>query len=197
MTKATNIAPTSNRAERLWPITDPEFNGEGLALAPWGDYADEDVYEWARLIYSALETWEINSDQIDAHEIVSYPNALYLDIHRDEDGIWTLRVRRFFAYLNAEASARQRWLAPIEIEQLSMSIFGTDSSGHQPARIASTGTTPPPTPTLTCYRQRRGSSDRSSSYTTAHQETSSSAKLRAKERLAEVLLHRVRCSPSS
>jgi hypothetical protein len=44
----------------LYPDLDPDWKPGENTLLPWKAHDDEDAYEWARIIYGALETWEIN-----------------------------------------------------------------------------------------------------------------------------------------
>ena len=98
----------------LWPRTDPEWRRGELTLEPWTTHPDEDIFEWARIIYGALETWKINRQTLERGQPVSYPCSAHLELECDEDGIWTLTVRRHLAYVPPH-SRRQRWLGPQEI----------------------------------------------------------------------------------
>jgi hypothetical protein len=108
----------------LYPDIEQSARSSESALLPWGTHADEDAHEWARAIYGALETWEINSVQLAAGESISYPAALYLELSKDNDEIWTLVIRRRLAYLHTGAEERERWLTNGEIHALFRHLAG-------------------------------------------------------------------------
>jgi hypothetical protein len=112
------------QADMLYPDIEQSARSSESALLPWGTHADEDAHEWARAIYGALETWEINSVQLDAGEGISYPAALYLELSKDTDDIWTLVIRRRLAYLHTGAEERERWLTNDEIHALFRHLAG-------------------------------------------------------------------------
>ncbi|HVA18932.1 MAG TPA: hypothetical protein VMU55_02015, partial [Solirubrobacteraceae bacterium] len=91
----------------LYPDIEPQPSAK--PLLPWGSHADEDANEWARTIYGALETWENHHEQLLAGETVAYHSALYLELSKDSDDIWTLVIRRRLAYLHTGAEQRERW----------------------------------------------------------------------------------------
>ena len=98
------------RSGALYPDTEQHAASSASALLPWGTHADEDAHEWAQAIYGALEAWETGSTQLVAGQKISYPAALYLELSKDEDDIWTLVIRRRLAYLHIGAEQRERWL---------------------------------------------------------------------------------------
>jgi hypothetical protein len=100
--------------DRLWPETDPAWEPGTQTLAAWKTHADEDIYEWARIIYGALTTWQINRAKLDRGDKVSYPCSAHLELERDDADIWTLTVRRHLAYV-PPATQRQRWMLANEI----------------------------------------------------------------------------------
>lgn len=106
----------------LYPDTAQRTSAD--ALQPWGTHVDDDAHEWARAIYGALETWQISRTQLTAGANVSYPSALYLELSRDEDDIWTLVIRRRLAYLDAGAEQRERWLTNSEIHAIFRHLAG-------------------------------------------------------------------------
>jgi hypothetical protein len=108
----------------LYPDIEQTSRSSESALLPWGTYVDEDAHEWARALYGALETWEINAAQLSAGETVSYPSALYLELSKDQDEIWTLVIRRRLAYLHTGAEERERWLTNGEIHALFRHLAG-------------------------------------------------------------------------
>lgn len=112
----------------LYPDLDPDWKPGQNTLLPWGAHVDEDAYEWARVIYGALDTWEINRATLDAGGSVTYPSSLHLVLSKDEDGIWTLVIRKRLAYLPDEARERERWLANGEIEALFSHLAGHPST---------------------------------------------------------------------
>lgn len=110
---------------RLYPELEHNPSAaDECALAPWGSHIDEDVREWARAIYGALATWEINASRLAAGEVVSYPSPLHLELSKSADEIWTLTIRRSLAYLNREAEQRQRWLTNGELSDLFRQLAG-------------------------------------------------------------------------
>lgn len=108
----------------LYPDIKPQATVPAGALLPWGTHADEDAHEWARAVYGALETWEINRERLAAGQTVSYDSALRLDLSKDKDGIWTLVIRRRLAYLHADAEQCKRWLTNGEIHALFRHLAG-------------------------------------------------------------------------
>jgi len=108
----------------LYPDIEQHTRSSESTLLPWGTRADEDAHEWARALYGALETWEINAAQLSAGETVSYPSALYLELSKDKDEIWTLVIRRRLAYLHTGAEERERWLTNGEIHALFRHLAG-------------------------------------------------------------------------
>lgn len=112
----------------LYPDLDPDWKPGENTLLPWEAHVDEDAYEWARIIYGALDTWEINRATLDAGGCVTYPSFLHLALSKDEDDIWTLEIRKQFAYLPEAASPRERWLQNGEIEALFMHLAGHPSA---------------------------------------------------------------------
>jgi hypothetical protein len=108
----------------LYPDIEQHGRSSESALLPWGSHADEDAHEWARAIYGALEIWEINSAQLAAGESISYPAALYLELSKDKDEIWTLVIRRRLAYLHTGAEDRERRLTNGEIQALFRHLAG-------------------------------------------------------------------------
>jgi hypothetical protein len=102
---------------QLYPGLDPAWVPGTQTLAPWETWPDEDNYEWSRLIYGALETWDINASRIAAgDEVNNFPSSLFLSLRKAEEDIWTLLIRRNFAYLNG--SARDRFLTNDEMLEL-------------------------------------------------------------------------------
>ncbi len=128
MIRPSQGAPSSlllrTRSGTLYPDIEPHARSSESALLPWGTHADEDAHEWARALYGALETWEINNAQLAAGETVSYPSALYLELSKDRDEIWTLVIRQRLAYLHTGAEERERWLTNGEIHALFSHLAG-------------------------------------------------------------------------
>ena len=106
----------------LYPVLDPLWEPAVGTLLPWEQHVDEDVYEWARLIYGALQTFDINSGQLKAGDRISHPGPAHLELIYDGD-IWTLTIRRRLGYMPPE-SRRARWLTNREIEELFAQIAG-------------------------------------------------------------------------
>ncbi|MHB2000155.1 MAG: hypothetical protein ACYCSI_08215 [Solirubrobacteraceae bacterium] len=111
-------------AGSLYPDIEHSASAAESALLPWGVHVDEDAHEWARAIYGALETWELSAEQLAAGQTVSYPAAVYLELSKDEDEIWTLVIRRRLAYLNIDARQRERWLTNDEINAIFCHLAG-------------------------------------------------------------------------
>ncbi len=108
----------------LYPDTEQHAASPASALLPWGTHTDEDAHEWAQAIYGALEAWETGSAQLTADQKISYPSAVYLELSKDEDDIWTLVIRRRLAYLHTGAEQRERWLTNGEIHALFRHLAG-------------------------------------------------------------------------
>lgn len=103
---------------RLYPDLDPDWQpGGAQTAAPWGAYLDEDNYEWARLIYGALLTWEINQASLaDGQRVDYFPSSVYLSLQQVEDDIWTLLTRRNLGYM--AGSDRGRFMTTAELHAL-------------------------------------------------------------------------------
>lgn len=108
------------QSDGLYPDIERHTVSPASALLSWGTHADEDAHEWAQAIYGALETWETSSAQLAGGETISYPAALYLELSKDQDDIWTLVIRRRLAYLHTGAEQRERWLTNGEIHASSV-----------------------------------------------------------------------------
>lgn len=109
---------------RLDPSTGP--------ILPWGSHVDEDAYEWASAIYGALETWEARRTQLLAGQTVAYRSALYVELSKDADDIWTIVIRRRLAYDDARAERRERWLTNGEIHEVFRHLAGRpDESDYE------------------------------------------------------------------
>jgi hypothetical protein len=117
------------QAGLLYPDIEGQAASAESALLPWGMHVDEDAHEWARALYGALETWELSGEQLAAGKTISYPSALYLELSKDEDEIWTLVIRRRLAYLHAGAEQRERWLTNGEIQALFRHLAGQPDEG--------------------------------------------------------------------
>jgi len=68
--------------------------------------------------------WDINPAQFAAGGSISYPSALYLELSKDADDIWTLAIRRRLAYLYSGAEQRERWLTIDEIHAVFRHLAG-------------------------------------------------------------------------
>jgi hypothetical protein len=101
----------------LYLDLDPDWRDGAGTLLPWGEHLDEDAYEWARAIYGALETFEINRAALEQGDRITYPCPSHVELVKDEDDIWTLTIRRRLGYLPPK-SQRGRWLTNGEIEQI-------------------------------------------------------------------------------
>jgi hypothetical protein len=112
----------------LYPALDPEWKPGENTLLPWEAHVDEDIYEWARMIHGALETWEINRAQLEAGESVSYGSSLVLTLSKDKDDIWTMIIRKRLAYLPPAARPRERYLENEEIAALFAHLAGHPSA---------------------------------------------------------------------
>jgi hypothetical protein len=113
-------------AERLQEAGElyPDVDSAGAARSAWGEHVDDDALEWARALYGALETWDLNREQLADGRPVSYPAALHLRLSRDEDDIWTLVIRRRLAYPHEEAKQRERWLTNEELRAVFLHLAG-------------------------------------------------------------------------
>jgi hypothetical protein len=111
------------QAGRLYPDTNPRATSAN-ALMPWGTHIDDDAHEWARGVYGALDTWEINHAQLAAGGTVTYLSALQLELSKDDDDIWTLVIGRRLAYLHRDAQQRARWLTNDEIRAVFLHLAG-------------------------------------------------------------------------
>jgi len=108
----------------LYPDIEQHIDSPASALLPWGAHVDEDAHEWAQAIYGALETWETSNAQLATGQRISYPSALYLELSKDDEDIWTLVIRRRLAYLHAGSKRRERWLTNGEIHALFRHLAG-------------------------------------------------------------------------
>jgi hypothetical protein len=116
-------------AGQLYPDLDPDWTDGANTLLAWGQHLDEDAYEWARTIYGALETFEINRAALEQGNRITYPSPAHLELVKDTDDIWTLTIGKQLGYLPPK-SVRGRWLSNGEIEQIFRQIADHEDPAH-------------------------------------------------------------------
>ena len=105
---------------RLYPELAAAFV-DGVAVAPWGAHLDDDRLESLRFSDAAITSFAEGTPPGSPSELASAVGFLRLSV--DEDGIWTLTVRRTLVYPDA-AALRTRYLRDEEIEALFTDLTG-------------------------------------------------------------------------
>ena len=105
---------------RLYPDLAADFV-DGVAAAPWGAHLDDDRLESLRFSDAALTAFAGGTTLDSPCDFVSAVGFIRLGI--DEEGIWTLTVRRTLVYPDA-AAHRARFLRDEELEALFAELTG-------------------------------------------------------------------------
>ena len=108
--------------DRLYPKLDPTYAASGGPTAAWEEFVDEDALEWLRFIHGAAEFFDDRQSDLDAGEPLEWRAAGVIALALEDD-LMKLTVGTRLVYAD-EASDRDRYLRPGEIEDVFLQLVG-------------------------------------------------------------------------